>query len=155
MFCPHPVLRVDILLCLMSLCPLFPVRVSCPRLSRTTEDQQSLWKNKRWSGQIWPCRACTKTHRVLEAKRLIWNWSVGQNHTGHTQKLVSDPHISPPSLILCVEGFLTCISKAEMIKNVFAWVLRCFFSSAKKCHICWITHSCDRSNSSQWVNNMN
>lgn len=54
------------------LSPLFSVRVNCPRLSRTTEDPQSLWKNKRWSGRTSPCRACTKTHPALEAERRIW-----------------------------------------------------------------------------------
>lgn len=56
------------------------VRMNFLRLSRTMEEPRSLWKNKKWSGQIWPCRVCMKTHLTPEAERRIWNLSVEQNH---------------------------------------------------------------------------
>lgn len=101
---------------------LFSIRVNCLRLSRTMEDPQSLWKNKRWSGQTSLCRACMKTHRAPGAEGLIWNQTVGQGFgagywavlvyvNNNTSSSERRQQLQTPSFhIVSFEGFAVCFS---------------------------------------------
>lgn len=97
---------------------LFSVRVNCPRLSRTTEDPQSLWKNKRWSGQTLPCRAYMKTHRALEAERLICILTVGQKQTTHRDWSQSHVYHCP---FLFYYMFCRITSEHQLSRNDANW----------------------------------
>lgn len=94
----------------------FLVRVNCPRLSRTTEDPQSLWRNKRWSGQTLPCRAYMKTLQALEAERLICIQIGGQKQTC-TETGVSHMYITVFFYFtICFAGLPACTNWAEMMQ---------------------------------------